>query len=363
MSFQRLFGFQEKVVFDLRSLYNAYGYGQYKMSKFEEYDLYAKNKDFLISDSVITFTDLGGKLMALKPDVTLSIVKNTKDVPSGVKKLYYNENIYRVAKGSGAFREMMQVGLECIGDVDSFCIGEVLTLAANSLTSISEDSVLNISDLGLLTALLDEFGFPASEREPVLRAIAQKNTHELLRMADSFGVSGEKVQKLMEILSKNDSPAAVLALVSEISEIMCAHAKRVREILSCVEEDVLPMLRFDFSVVDDIHYYNGIVFKGYISGVPASVLSGGQYDKLMRKMNRSSNAIGFAVYLDALEHMYRQNNAYDVDVLILYSGCAQSKAVTLKANALRLEGKRVMVQKAIPEGLRYANLLDMTGEE
>ena len=67
----------EKAIFALRSLYQKYGYKQYKMSKFEEYDLYAKNKDFLVSDSVITFTDFGGKLMALKPDVTLSIIKNS----------------------------------------------------------------------------------------------------------------------------------------------------------------------------------------------------------------------------------------------------------------------------------------------
>ena len=63
--------FQEKVIFSLRGLYRSYGYTQYKMSKFEEYDLYANNKDFLISDRVITFTDTNGKLMALKPDVTL----------------------------------------------------------------------------------------------------------------------------------------------------------------------------------------------------------------------------------------------------------------------------------------------------
>lgn len=362
MSFQQLLGLQEKVVFDLRSLYNTYGYGQYKMSKFEEYDLYAKNKDFLISDSVITFTDLGGKLMALKPDVTLSIVKNTKDVPVGVKKLYYNENIYRVAKGSGAFREMMQVGLECIGDVDSYCIGEVLTLAAKSLAGISADSVLNISDLGLITALLDEFGFPVSERESVFRAIAQKNTHELSRMAESFGISSENIQKLVEILSKNDSPAVVLALVSKVSQALKDQTERVRQILSCVEDEVVSMLRFDLSVVDDIHYYNGIVFKGYISGIPASVLSGGQYDKLMRKMNRNSNAIGFAVYLDALEHMYQQGNAYDVDVLILYSVGTDLVSVNRKANDLRLLGKRVMVQNRIPEGLRYESLLDMTDE-
>ena len=79
----------EKVSFSLRDLYSHYGYTQYKMSKFEEYDLYSRNKDFLISDKVITFTDLSGKLMALKPDVTLSIVKNSIDEPDALQKLYY----------------------------------------------------------------------------------------------------------------------------------------------------------------------------------------------------------------------------------------------------------------------------------
>ena len=39
--------FNEKVTFALRSLYMQRGYLQYKMGKFEEYDLYARNKDFL----------------------------------------------------------------------------------------------------------------------------------------------------------------------------------------------------------------------------------------------------------------------------------------------------------------------------
>ena len=45
----------EKAIFNMRSLYKQYGYSQFKMSKFEEYDLYVKNKDFLVSDNVITF--------------------------------------------------------------------------------------------------------------------------------------------------------------------------------------------------------------------------------------------------------------------------------------------------------------------
>ena len=60
----------EQTAFTLRALYRRYGYIPYRMGKFEEYDLYSRNKDFLVSDSVITFTDTNGRLMALKPDVT-----------------------------------------------------------------------------------------------------------------------------------------------------------------------------------------------------------------------------------------------------------------------------------------------------
>lgn len=42
--------------------------------------LYAANKSFLLGENVPTFTDLDGRLMALKPDVTLSIAKNTKAI-------------------------------------------------------------------------------------------------------------------------------------------------------------------------------------------------------------------------------------------------------------------------------------------
>lgn len=70
--------------------------------------------------------------MALKPDVTLSIIKNSKDTPGYVQKLYYNENVYRVSKGTKTFKEIMQVGLECIGDIDGYCISEVITLAGKA---------------------------------------------------------------------------------------------------------------------------------------------------------------------------------------------------------------------------------------
>ena len=68
----------EQVPLLLRGLFEQRGYRRYRMSNFEAYDLYRENKNFLESEGIITFTDASGRLMALKPDVTMSIVKHTK---------------------------------------------------------------------------------------------------------------------------------------------------------------------------------------------------------------------------------------------------------------------------------------------
>ena len=134
----------ERIVFELRSLYNKFGYKPFKMSKFEEYDLYGSNKDFLVSENCITFTDSDGRLLALKPDVTFSIIKNLDDSVKGIEKVYYNENVYRITKKAGGFSEIMQTGIECMGDIGDNEVCEVITLAARSLYAISENYILDI---------------------------------------------------------------------------------------------------------------------------------------------------------------------------------------------------------------------------
>ena len=357
--------FTERAVFALRSLYNRYGYTQYKMSKFEEYDLYARNKDFLISDSVITFTDLNGKLMALKPDVTLSIVKNTADRPVGVQKLYYNENVYRVSKGSRTFREITQVGLEAFGAVDRYCTLEVLLLAAKSLLRIAPNAILDISHLGLLSEFLDNIGIPPAQTGRVLKYIGEKNLHELSAACESFSIPQENVDILLKLATLSGAVSAVLPqaealLRGRVSDGMLDGFVAVLSALAA--SDVGPILHLDFSVVDDIHYYNGIVFKGFIPGLPTAVLSGGQYDKLMKKMGRRDSAIGFAVYMDMTERLSRSDREYDVDMVLLYEADADLAVLQARTAALSETGSVLALQE-IPEDLKYRKLLKLQGSE
>lgn len=343
----------EGAVYALKSLYESYGYSHYKMSKFEEYELYVRNKSFLVSDHIITFTDVGGSLMALKPDVTLSIVKNSPESERGVRKVYYNENVYRVPKGALSFKEIMQAGLECIGEIDRYSIAEVLTLAVKSLESISADYVLDVSHMGIVSALVDGMGFSARGRESLLSCIGEKNIHGIdsLCLAEGKGVEcAETVKKLI----------AMRGGISEMLEILkgsdCyADACEMAEILSAINGRV----RVDFSVTDDMNYYSGIVFKGFIKGIPTSVLTGGRYDKLMKKMGKESGAIGFAVYLDLLGELDGSTPEYDADVLVLYGDKTDVKELLTLTGRLTSEGKSVMVKREIPERLKYRETIDM----
>lgn len=341
----------ERIAFRLRTLYRQYGYSQYKMSKFEEYDLYARNKDFLLSENVITFTDLSGKLMALKPDVTLSIVKNSPDDAAGLQKLYYHENVYRVSKNSRSFREIQQVGLECLGSIDEYCILEVLLLAAKSLTEISNDCILEISHLGLMSALTEDL--TGAQKAEIFRCVGSKNLHELAQICREAGVCDEKAALLQQLAAIGGAPETVLPKVKALlADCVDTKPLELLEQVSAILKDTGCGIRIDFSVVDDIHYYNGVVFKGFVRGVPDAVLSGGQYDKLMRKMKRQSAAIGFAVYTDMLERLDCEEDAYDVDAVLLYNDASIAE-VNAAAKALMADGRSVAVYRQIPDGLRY----------
>lgn len=355
----------EKATFSLRGLYENYGYSRYKMSKFEEYDLYVRTGDALISEGVITFTDTNGKLMALKPDVTLSIIKNSRE-GEGLQKVYYNENVYRVSKGTQSFKEIMQVGLECMGDIDDYCVLEVVELAAKSLLSIDKNCVLDISHLGVISEILEEYDLSKEQRRDIIKCVGEKNLHELKRVCALIGMDDGTVNLLGEITGLCGAPKKVLPRLEALlsgrnSEAVC----QLKGLTDAMSEGAEKIVNIDFSVTDDVSYYNGIVFKGFIRGVPCGVLSGGRYDKLMKKMGKAGGAIGFAVYLDMLERLNEAERDYDADTLIIYTVDAKLCDVKQAAEELRKEGKSVAVLKDIPSKAQYRRIIkiDRNGVE
>ena len=293
-----------------------------KLNKFEEYELYNDNKDFLKTENILTFMDLNGKLQALRPDVTLSVVKKvSKNNKSGTEKLYYIENIYRLSKETREYEELEQLGIELIGEIDKYSNLEIMDIALESLKVINENYILDISHLGFVSGLLEEMKLDYSHKNEVLKNIHLKNRHDLERLLESMEVPEKYKNCLLKIpnLSGNFKEVLDEAETLVLNEKMADSLRELRELSGIFDlYDIKNKVLLDFSIVNNLDYYNGIIFQGYIENNPRVVLSGGRYDKLAEKFVANKKAVGFAIFLDELARYQKNDSEYDFDILILY---------------------------------------------
>lgn len=354
----------EELCYRLRQLYEQYGFIRFSMDRMEEYAFYIENMSFLQSTHVITFSDLDGRLMALKPDVTLSIVKNTTASADSLTKLYYTENVFRASKRSRQFRELKQMGLECLGDVNSYTIIETLNLASKSLAMISDSYVLAISHLGLAEGLISDLQLDKQFRNKLIRCINEKNPHDALKIAATAGLDKKSTQKLVDFISVPSDFDQALIILKEISKDSPSLEKPISlldEIHQALSDS---RIRLDVTIVSDSAYYNGIMMQGYIEGIPESVLSGGQYDNLLKRMGKERiRSIGFAVYIDALEAFYGFPIEKSDYKYLITNGYTHSDEIHRTVEMEIKAGNKVLVCTSIPEGTLENRIIDLRKQD
>ena len=354
---------EERAGLELHELYRKYGYARYKMQKFEEYELYLKNRDFIETESIIAFSDARGKLMALKPDLTLSIVKNYKYEPGVVRKLFYSENVYRSAKNSLQHREMLQTGLECMGDIDQYQVAEVTMLAAASLAVLSQDAVLAVSHMGLISDLLEPVRDPGTKNR-IIRAVGEKNLSEIEKICREEEIDRMVAESLITLIG---AYGAVDDVREELNRLPLGYSGRkamaeLETVFGVIASTPYrDQVKIDFSIVNDLTYYSGILFQGFVRGIPQSILSGGRYDRLMSRMNRQGGALGFAVYLDYLDMLPGDSRKNDVDVVLLYGDDDSPEAIVDLSREITGGGETILVERAVPKGIRAGRVVRMPG--
>lgn len=330
----------EQTVSKCTDLYSTYGYRRFMMNKFEDYSLYAENKNFLVDGRLLTFTD-GSHLKALKPDITLSIVKNLAKEDRLPLKVFYNETVYRVKKGDREFSELHQLGLEQIGENSLYATAEILSLAKASLDAISAENILDISHMGILSSLIDQACACGVSREELILLINQKNADgirsllansacesPLSELVGAYAPLSEMIPMLRDLLPQ----VSAVNELAEISHVLC-------------ELELDRNVYLDFSLMHDFGYYNGIIFKGYIKDVPVAVLSGGRYDPLLERFGLKTAAVGFAIYLDYIPY---NEPIQETDVLLLYTDSDSPGEIARAMHSLIEQGYSVMAATQAP---------------
>ena len=334
---------KDLVLLNIRKMYDSYGYKKISLPSFEEYDLYNENKDF-IDRNVLTVMSPNGKLLALRPDITLSVAKKvSKDQSLKYSKIYYQENTYNLTKYVG-YEEDEQLGIELIGKESTFLDFEIINLAVKSLDIINKKSMIVLSHAGFISSIFENFDLEYEIKEQILDCINRKNSHDIQKILKRNEHISENVKKLiykipelsgnLENIEKellkyeiNDNTKKILSELKQLNILLMKFYKKSKII-------------FDFSVVKNLNYYNGIILQGYIEDFPNVILTGGRYDKLFEKFGVDTGAVGFAILTDGLKGYYKDTDKKDFEVLIAYDNSDFEKLVEI-VNDFQKKGLRV----------------------
>lgn len=337
---------KDLVLLNIRKMYDSYGYKKISLPSFEEYDLYNENKDF-IDRNVLTVMSPNGKLLALRPDITLSVAKKvSKDQSLKYSKIYYQENTYNLTKYVG-YEEDEQLGIELIGKESTFLDFEIINLAVKSLDIINKKSMIVLSHAGFISSIFENFDLEYETKEQILDCINRKNSHDIQKILKKNEHISENVKKLIykiPELSGNLENIEKELLKYEINvntKKILSELKRLNSLLMKFYKK--SKIIFDFSVVKNLNYYNGIILQGYIEGFPNVILTGGRYDKLFEKFGVDTGAVGFAILTDGLKGYYKDTDKKDFEVLIAYDNSDFEKLVEI-VNDFQKKGLRVRTE-------------------
>ena len=337
---------KDLVLLNIRKMYDSYGYKKISLPSFEEYDLYNENKDF-IDRNVLTVMSPNGKLLALRPDITLSVAKKiSKDQSLKYSKIYYQENIYNLTKYVG-YDENEQLGIELIGKESTFLDFEIVDLAIKSLDIINEKSLIVLSHAGFISSIFDNLNLEYEVKEEIFDCINKKNSHDIRNILENNKFISENVKQLiykipelsgdLEDIEKellkyevNDDIKKILLELKQLNNLLLKFHKRSKIV-------------FDFSVIKNLNYYNGIILQGYIEGFPNVILTGGRYDRLFEKFGVDTGAVGFAILTDSLKVYYKDEDKNDFEILIAYDDSNFEKLVEF-VNDFQEKGLRVRTE-------------------
>ncbi|HLR67365.1 ATP phosphoribosyltransferase regulatory subunit [Virgibacillus alimentarius] len=352
---------RERLITLLRSRFTTYGYKQIQTPTFEPYDLYTTVNGTIKLDEMIKVIDNSGKVLVMRPDVTIPI---TQQIASKYKHLskeiryFYVTDVFRQTPDESNNKERTQAGIEYFGNNSPEADAEVLSLAVHLLKDLHlTNFTLEIGHAGFTKELISELALSDQDLKQFKQLIQAKNTNGIkLFLADLsidpklryaienipllYGEADDVIKRAKEI-AYNDSMVNKLQNLEEVCTVIQAYG--------CKQHIVI-----DLGLINHMDYYSDIIFQGFTENVGKPILMGGRYDKLATQFNASIPAIGFACDIEALlDSTKNHTKSYQppIDVDIYYETDEQEYGLTI-ANELREQNYRVLTFP-IPEANKH----------
>ena len=299
--------------------------------------------------SMLTFEREDGKIMCLRPDLTVASCINYLQNKTS-SKIYYSGQAYRRSNNKGSNFINDQLGIEILGSKnqtqDDF---KVISTILNSVKKIKNKKIqVKVGDISLFKSLINALDMPERWRLRLIRHFwrpdyfeellkrLEKNTdidavtfdtdkkrfYEMKKMSKDEVIAGRSVSEILKRFDKkikdprsfNDGKQ-IVKIIKSFLKINCKLSKLDEKLLDFTKKNNLKKDTFkNFKSIQnftklkqevnfisnfgrDVEYYTGIVFEVFIG--KKEIARGGRYDHLLKSLGAKKNipAVGAAINL------------------------------------------------------------------
>ncbi|MEM1642996.1 MAG: histidine--tRNA ligase [Desulfurococcaceae archaeon] len=280
----------------------------------EYFDLFAKKSGVEIIQSMYVFQDKAGRTIALRPEVTASVIRaylrNLYKEPKPIN-LFYVAQCFRYDEPQrGRYREFWQLGLEIIGDESIAADINVLHTASEYLNYIGIKHFVQVGNVAFYRSFMDSMGVSSDDQDLVLHYIDKglfNNAEKLV-----FEKYGEEASKVLRELYYTS--------IERLSELINDYRSLLRERCDKISQEAEKTLSFtdalksiginvEYSppLVRGLAYYTGLIYEVKAEGLDLSVGGGGRYDGLTEVYGGPFEySTGIALGLDRIMIMLKE---------------------------------------------------------
>ena len=284
------------VVEVVRGVFAARGYGEIHTPALE-YEQVLIRGDPAAADPAYKLFDEQGNVLVLRSDMTIPIARVVSTRYATAQpplRFCYVAHAYRsVRPQRGQDREMLQAGIELVGEPAPGGTAEALAVLCEALDAIGLAGYrVGLGDASLYPALLDAHGVPVAARAAILHELVTRDFVGLEREIERLRLGAEATDALVGVPQRRGG--------AEVLDAAGAAAAGLRAVLAALPAAVAGRVIFDLGLARSLAYYTGAVFEVYDAALGAPLGGGGRYDDLLGRFGRGLPAAGWALNVERL---------------------------------------------------------------
>jgi len=282
-----------------------YGFREVGTPALERTQMYVDKSGEEIVDELYTFTDKGGRDVALTPELTPTVarmvVARGQELSKPIKWVSTRPFWRYEQVQQGRFREFYQTNVDVFGSSEPDADAEILAFAADALTDLglsADEFEFRVSHRDILGGLLDSLDGDVDVREAI-RAVdksAKVERNEYYDLLHDAGLSYDQARDFDDLLSSQDLDALVeFAGTPRVEEAV----ENLRAVLDATADlGVREFCTLSLETARGLDYYTGVVFECFdtTGSVSRAVFGGGRYDDLIESFGgQPTPAVGVAL--------------------------------------------------------------------